>query len=234
VAKLKDRRAVDALMHFALLPRDCVSTAKAIAALKDITGTEAINALAAALQTGDDPQVRIAAAQILGKLKDPRSVPPLLAALNDEGDIRGGAKAKGYTLSNCGIYRDPRDSAANSLCELAAYGGLKVLLSGMESQNPDTRRWAARALQDAGCRTAKDALARGLARKDAAITAGAFASALASKMPHEVLGQALELYGTREMATYLVNSSDPALRGMGTDWGDKHGMWVVRKRLSSY
>jgi HEAT repeat protein len=83
LAKLNDPRAVEPLIA-TLRDADSTVNSGAALALRDI-GAPAVQPLMAALKD-ENPEVRRRVAWVLGDIKDPRAVEPLIAALEDDAD----------------------------------------------------------------------------------------------------------------------------------------------------
>ena len=127
LGEIKDPRAVEPLIA---VPKDYYSGVRyAVTEALVKIGAPAMEPLIAALKDKDskDSDVRQAAAEALGEIKDPRAVEPLIAALKDEdSDVRAAAA---YAL---GEIKDPR--------------AVEPLIAALKDGDSDVRKAAAKAL----------------------------------------------------------------------------------------
>ena len=140
LGEIKDPRAVEPLIA---VPKDYYSGVRyAVTEALVKIGAPAMEPLIAALKDKDskDSDVRQAAAEALGEIKDPRAVEPLIAALGDE--------SSGVRLA-----------AAKSLGEIKDPRAVEPLSAALKDENKYVRRAAAHALDRLGWKPEQDEIA---------------------------------------------------------------------------
>lgn len=152
LGRLGDPRAVNPLLHIAMhIGEDATMAAAAIVKI----GPRAVEPLITALED-ENPNVRNAAAEALGKLGDPRAIKPLNIALRDHKiDTKGTEALVKLNVADAvepllemlkDGNSDIRRTAAVSLGDLREARAVQPLITLLKDSNGDVRKAAATAL----------------------------------------------------------------------------------------
>jgi hypothetical protein len=197
-----------------------------------LIGTPAVEPLIEAM-SDPNPKVREFAAKVLGKIKDPRAVGPLFAAMQgtDSEDLR---LVTSYALAEIGE------------------ASVDNLIAALKDQDPEVRWYAASALADrydSRITHAKNiqnpreearvraigpddrgerALIAALGEHNMAAVAGGFRFFYDWDGPGSEKGliEAINKFGKVQMIRFFLNNGNVGLRGAAEDWAKQHGYQV--------
>jgi HEAT repeat protein len=210
-----DPRVVEPLIN-ALKDPEASVRENVIAALGKKNDARVIEPINSALQD-KDLIVESGAIFILKKWKDPSSILPLIGVLSSS------------------------DWTTSSMAEtvLVSFGPAAVdpLITALQNNDPDTRVWAARALDEIGDERSTQPLLDALQRKDIEVAAGAYNFYVKQGVPDSegILIQALNEYGGhegdggRKMAGVLLLSGNQQFEAAVNKWaaGYKYSSWEL-------
>jgi HEAT repeat protein len=165
--------------------------------------------LITAIPSDKNTDVRRAAAEALGKIKDPRAVGPLLSAFKDEHPV---------------VHREAAD-ALGKIGEPA----FEPLLSALKDEDWHVRRGAAEALGEIKDPRAVEPLLSALKDEDLAVVAGAYRFFIERGEPdtEAVLTKALDKYGNKTMAEVFLNCGNAQLATAARKWASSHGYTIM-------
>jgi HEAT repeat protein len=173
----------------------------------------------------------------LGKIKDPRVVTPLIAALKDaDSYVRGQAAS---TLGEIGdrravqplitVLRDDdylyvRQESAKALGKIKDSSAVHPLIKALNDESPDVREEAAKALIGIGP-PANEILNRALKENDVRVVADAYYFFIFTGEPESeaALIGALNKYGSKRMALDFVNCGNMKLKEAAYKWAESRG-----------
>lgn len=212
LGEIKDFRAVEPLITL-LQDEDFYVRLQVPQALAEIGDDRAVNPLITSLKDKWSA-VRMAAADALAIIKDIPSVDPLISALQDE---------------------DPyvRKQVALALGEIQDNKAIVPLIATMKDEEIEVRFAAAKALGEFQDSQAVNTLIIALQNKDLEIIAGAYAFYInrGEVGSETLLIDALNNYGTNQMAEDFLNCGNPLLIEAANEWADSNGYYIYTSSI---
>jgi HEAT repeat protein len=181
--------------------------------------------------------VRAGTVAELARIKDPRVMMPLIAALKDANSyVRGqAASALGdigdkravqplITVLRDDDYLYVRQESAKALGKIKDSSAVQPLMKALNDESPDVREEAAKALIGIGA-PANEILNRALTENDLKAVAGAYYFFISVGEPasEAALIEALNKYGSKRMAMDFVNCGNIKLKEAAYKWAESRG-----------
>jgi HEAT repeat protein len=183
------------------------------------------------------PHTRAEAVKELGKIKDPRTVLPLINALKDtDAYVRGQAawilgEIKDVravqpliTTLKDDDYLYVRQEALKALGKIKDVQAIQPLIDALKDENPEINEEAAMALIGIGA-PATEPLTRALKESNLKVVADTyyFLICLGEPGTEATLIEALNKYGTKRMAAGFINCGNILLKDAAKKWAESHG-----------
>ncbi len=195
-----------------------------------------VNSLIKKLQS-NRPQIRAQAVKELGKIKDARTVPPLINALKDTdayvrgqavwilGEIKDSRAVQPLiTTLKDDDYLYIREESLRALAKIKDVQAVQPLIDALKDENPEIIEEAAKALIEFGA-PAIEPLNRALKENNLRVVADTyyFLICLGEPGTETILVEALNKYGTKRMAVGFINCGNILLKDAAKKWAESHG-----------
>jgi len=194
-------------------------------------GEPAVDSLIATLSDAD-PDLREQAAELLGEIKDPRAVPPLIATLKDNtppAKAPAELDANGVPLPHASEGASLRQYSAKALGEIKDSRADQPLIDALKDSDGNVRLAAARALGEMDDTQSVTFLLSALSGHNTEVIAGAFRFFIQRGVPgsEDALIEALNKSGDQYMAEDMINSGNAKLHDAASDWASAHNFEIT-------
>ena len=194
-------------------------------------GAPAVDSLIATLSDAD-PALREQAAEMLGEIKDPRAVPPLIAALKDNtppAKAPAELDASGVPLPHASEGALLRQYSAKALGEIKDSRADQPLIAALKDSDGNVRLAAAKALGEMDDTQSVTFLLSALNSRNTEVIAGAFRFFIQRGVPgsEDALIEALNKSGDQYMAEDMINSGNTKLHDAASEWASAHNYEIT-------